>query len=153
VPLDGRVTIAQVSGGTYRIDGLGDFTGADGLYELTVDAAGVTDRLDNAGHGSQTVSWAKAAAVPSVFAIHGVSAARRNTPVEAVDVEFSQPINGARSRAAGPDPDPQRRCQPDRSARAGVTCVQTGPTSYRVSSLADVTLAEGDYHLTVSARA
>ncbi len=58
IPLDSRVTVALVDAGThrYRIYGLFDFTRTPGVYQLTVNAAGITDRfgLQSSGNSSST---------------------------------------------------------------------------------------------------
>ncbi|NLX56992.1 MAG: S8 family serine peptidase [Planctomycetaceae bacterium] len=57
VPLDSRVSVAHVSGNSYSITGLADFTGDQGEYELTVSAAGIVDLSGNAGVGSAFDLW------------------------------------------------------------------------------------------------
>ena len=60
-----------VSGNTYRISGLDGFTGSPGDYQLTVSAAGLTDRAGNAGVGQASTTWTMAQTLPT--GIRGVS--------------------------------------------------------------------------------
>ncbi len=62
--IDGGVAIAHVGGSTYRIDGLGGLTDLDGQYVLTVDSAGVTDAVGNAGVDTRMVAWTRDGAPP-----------------------------------------------------------------------------------------
>jgi hypothetical protein len=64
VALDGSVTVALLSGSTYRISGLGSFTAAPGDYTLTVRGDGLVDMAGNPGTGSASDSWAVTAAAP-----------------------------------------------------------------------------------------
>jgi len=58
VPLSNSVTIAFVSGSTFRISGLASSTVAAGNYVLTVNAGTVFDHAGNGGSGSASDSWA-----------------------------------------------------------------------------------------------
>lgn len=53
------VTVEQVAGtsASYRIQGLGPLTTANGTYTLSLDSAGVADAAGNLGIGSSSVSW------------------------------------------------------------------------------------------------
>lgn len=51
------VTISLVSGSTYQINGLAGLTQAQGVYNLTINAADMTDSNGNAGTGSLSLSW------------------------------------------------------------------------------------------------
>lgn len=55
--LTGSVSIAYVSGSTYRLSGLIGLTAEQGQYVLTADPAGVKDPAGNTGAGSKTLSW------------------------------------------------------------------------------------------------
>jgi VCBS repeat-containing protein len=59
------LTIALVSGTTYRIGGLDALTGVAGDYALTVAGAGISDRAGNAGTGSRTAEWTRVASLPT----------------------------------------------------------------------------------------
>lgn len=45
------------SGAAYQINGLEGLTGSDGMYELTIDATGITDLAGNPGSGFAAESW------------------------------------------------------------------------------------------------
>lgn len=51
------VTFSLVSGNTYRISGLANYTGVDGTYVFTIDASGLQDTLAKPGSGSASTSW------------------------------------------------------------------------------------------------
>lgn len=53
------VSVERVAGtsATYRIQGLGPLTTANGAYTLSLDATGVADAAGNLGIGSSSVSW------------------------------------------------------------------------------------------------
>jgi uncharacterized delta-60 repeat protein len=55
--VNGDVTVALVSGTTYRINGLATLTELAGTYTLTVHAAGLTNTDGNAGNGSRADTW------------------------------------------------------------------------------------------------
>jgi hypothetical protein len=55
--ISSAVTIAQLSGSTYQINGLDALDGTNGSYVLTVSAAGVQDLQGNFGGGSASTSW------------------------------------------------------------------------------------------------
>jgi hypothetical protein len=57
VPLNPSVSVALLSGNTYRVAGLTGFTGEAGAYRLTAAAAGLTDRVGNTGVGSKSAEW------------------------------------------------------------------------------------------------
>ena len=65
--LNDAVTIAPVAGTTrtYRISGLAAFTNVDGVYRLSVNAAGVLDAFGTAGFSGLAEEWTRAAASPS----------------------------------------------------------------------------------------
>jgi hypothetical protein len=65
VPMDGRVTVAHLSGVNYQISGLENFTLGQGEYELIVDATGIMDLWGNAGVGSESDRWIKDNTAPT----------------------------------------------------------------------------------------
>ena len=68
VPLGANVAVTPLGGATYRIGGLGSATALPGLYELTVDASGLSDPAGNPGTGANSAQFTvKAAAVPGDY--------------------------------------------------------------------------------------
>src|SRR5262249_16237457 len=51
------VTVALVSGNTYRLSGLDSLTASDGTYLLTVSGSGLQDLAGNPGVGSSSAGW------------------------------------------------------------------------------------------------
>ncbi len=131
---------------TFQITGLAALTGEDGEYALTVDAAGVFDVSGNAGLGTATETWLKADAAPTIVLLSSLPPVTR-TPIDSVDVTFSEPINLA---TFGVGSVMLRR--DGLTVPAGsTTYAQIGESAYRISGLAPATFADGFYILTVSA--
>ncbi len=57
VTLGGGLSLSQVSGTTYQVNGLTAYTGAEGNYELTINAAHLKDTTENLGSGTLFTSW------------------------------------------------------------------------------------------------
>jgi len=146
--LGAGVSISHVSGNTYRVAGLAAMTGPAGVYELTVDASGVTDALGNPGSGAGSTQWLALGDVPVVVEVTGVPLAPTALPIDFVEVTFSHPIQPGTlsvedlslTRDGGPN-----------LLGAGLTFTQTGTSTFRVGPLAGLTDAEGQYTLTINA--
>jgi hypothetical protein len=65
VAVPSSLTIALVSGTTYRVAGLVGATGAEGQYALTFDATQVQNTSGQAGQGSASTSWLMDTSPPS----------------------------------------------------------------------------------------
>ena len=89
------VTIGHIESGRYLISGFGPLTTDDGTYELTVDAAGLTDLYQNSGVGSETAEWFKAEFAPTILAIIGAPTGITNQAPGTVYVKFSEPVDKA----------------------------------------------------------
>jgi uncharacterized membrane protein len=91
------VTVTPVSGSpdTYAIGGLTALTGAQGTYQLTVNAAGITDLSGDPGVdiSSGSTDWTMNLTPPQLVSIQQVATNPRNTVVMSLDVTFSEPIN------------------------------------------------------------
>nr|WP_242055142.1 putative Ig domain-containing protein [Nostoc flagelliforme] len=59
--LPDTTTVEYISGTTYRINGLGNFTTTPGTYQLRVDETTIQDNAGNSGDASKTASFAIAA--------------------------------------------------------------------------------------------
>jgi hypothetical protein len=147
VPLGSAVSITGI-GSAYEIGGLAGFTGQDGQYVLTLKTTGVQDLVGNAGSGAPSVLWTKATDVPAIDSIIGLASAWRSTPLEAMDVTFTKPINVGTLSAADLT---LTRDGTSVALGSGLTVTQTGTQTYRITGLADATAAEGGYTLVVSA--
>jgi hypothetical protein len=142
------VTIQLVSGAHYRINGLSGLTGTEGVYVLTVSAAGIKDPLGNLGTGSASVSWTMAIQAPAVAVVTGVVTGQRNTPVTSITVQFTKPINPITldyhaltlTRSGGAN-----------LITSAVTVTQTDFTTFRFDGLTSLTAADAHYVLTVDA--
>jgi hypothetical protein len=144
------VTISLVSGSTYQISGLSGLDAADGVYILSVDAAGIQDDSGNPGSGTSATSWVMAQAAPAVSTIGGVSPGSRNTPVDSVSVSFTQPIDtgsfGLSALSLTEDGGPNLI-----SSDPDISITQEGPATFQISGLSSLTTTDGDYVLTVNA--
>jgi PHD/YefM family antitoxin component YafN of YafNO toxin-antitoxin module len=140
-------TISIVSGNTYRISNLASLTTADGAYVLTVIATGVQDPATNAGLGSLSTNWTTETVPPTVTSVEAISSPR-NTAVSTIDFTLSETINVATLTFAD--------LTLTRNGGAVVlTAAQSisvlGGNAFRISNLAGLTAADGNYVLTVLA--
>ncbi|QDV38114.1 hypothetical protein [Tautonia plasticadhaerens] len=153
VPLGPGVTIEPVAGAParFRILGLGDATGIDGLYELTAEASGVRDPLGNVGSGRISVGFVVDRTAPRLVSVEQPDPSRRRRGVESLRVEFSEPI------------DPSLLLDAARLSRGGEV-VPLGPGAtiepepglagaYRLQGLGGATSGRGAYELVVDATA
>ncbi|MCV2361698.1 S8 family serine peptidase [Paucibacter sp. TC2R-5] len=142
------LTIAYVSGNTWRVTGLAAVTGSDGNYALTVDAHGVTDLATNAGTNSQTIAWAMGANAPVIVSVQAIVPVLRNTPVASVDVVFSRAMD-----LATVDWTDLLLTRDGVSVdlNAGVTVTTIDAKTLRINGLDSLTAPEGEYLLTVRA--
>ena len=151
--INGAVTITAVHGtdATYQIGGLTALTAADGAYTLTVSAAQVEDLGDNLGSGTATIQWSNGTAPPYVKQVEAVGPVDRNTPLDAVDVQLSLPIDPATFTTAALTLTRDGTAIP---LPAGVTVSATDDARGRPSRSRDSRRrprAEGNYSLTVDA--
>src|SRR5205814_1559442 len=95
LPLPGNLSFTSVSGSKYRITGLSAVTASDGLYALTVNAAGIDDPAGNAGNGSASTAWTIDATSPAVT-INGSGSQDDPTNESTItfDVVFSEVVVG-----------------------------------------------------------
>jgi RHS repeat-associated protein len=146
--INSYVTIAQDSPTTYTIGGLSALTAGDGNYTLTVDATGISDFFGDVGSGSQSTSWATGTDVPVIVSVGAGNPTLRNTPVDTVDVVLSEPI------VPGSFDDQALSLTLDGGPNlitSGVTVTEIDPTTYQIGGLGTLTIADGDYDLTVTA--
>ena len=141
------LTFQSLGGSTYRISGLSAATSVEGDYALTVTGSGVNDLAGNAGTGSAFDMWVEDMTGPVVTAVQAVNPDPRNTPVAAIDVTFSEPIDLATFTTADLALSRDGVSVP----LAGLTISSLGGLGYRISGLDSVTIAEGDYVFTVHA--
>ena len=88
------VTFTTTDNTTFTIGGLASDTTAFGAYVFTVDATGVKDPFGTAGTGSQSVNFTvQSPNAPPTIATSLRSPPRAPTPVSAVGVTFSKPID------------------------------------------------------------
>jgi len=141
VPWGAPVALGDLGGGRFSLDGLSERTASDGLYEVTIDAAGVRDAGGTPGAGARSLSWVMDATAPTAVSLTpepfpGVS----SEPVSAVVVVFSEAIDPLSLTPAGLS---LRRDGGDDLIDAAVAVVPEAPTRFRVSGLSAAT--EGAY--------
>ncbi|HID22535.1 MAG TPA: hypothetical protein EYP14_09055, partial [Planctomycetaceae bacterium] len=143
------VTITQVSSSLFRISGLGGLTTDEGIYQLTVKVTEVSDLAGNAGTiaGNGSDTWTMDTTAPQVVRVFEIDPDPRNTAVDEVNVEFSEPIDLAtfdwQDLALRRDGLPM-------SLNDTVTISHVAGGVYSISGLAPFTALEGSYELTVS---
>jgi hypothetical protein len=140
-------TIANVGGNTFRISNLAGLTGTDGAYVLTVLASGIQDLATNAGTGTGTTSWTADFIPPTVTSVESIGSPQI-TAVSTIDFTFSEAINVATLTFAD--------LTLTRSGGANLltvaqTITNVGGNTFRISNLAGLTAANGNYVLTVIA--
>lgn len=140
------ITIQHVSGNTYAITGLESLTEVDGVYVLTVDAAGVEDLFGNAGAGTISTSWTMAALAPGVVSVSGLSDSLRNTAVEYLDITFTEPIQLGTLTA---ETLSLTLAGANLLSGQALDVVQIDSQTYRLGSLASLTAAAGSYQFAV----
>ncbi|VGO16683.1 Bacillopeptidase F [Pontiella desulfatans] len=76
----------------YRIGNLAAVAVQDGYYELTVQAAGVTDPVGNPGTHGKSISWIAASMAPAVVEVLNLEEGAVVTNVDSIIVRFSEPL-------------------------------------------------------------
>ncbi len=140
------LTITHVSGSTYRVSGLAPFTAQDAVYELKVNATGVTDQVDNTGVGMKSYRWVKGETAPTILSLTGAPSGLVTAGPASMDIVFSKPITGLDTTDLI-----LTRGGSANLIDAQVTISQVGTSTYRIGNLARLTGAEGPYLFTVSA--
>lgn len=150
VALDSSVTIQPVSGNQYRLNGLTSFTGAEGKYQLTLDATGVENDTGVSLEGSDSTVWTvdTTPATADIVAITPNPRIGVNKAVSGINVTFTEPINLSTFDVT------DLKLTRDGSAvplDSSVTITQVGTTStYRVNNLTNFTKLGGDYEITLT---
>lgn len=148
--LSGALSVAALSGTTFRISGLAAVTASAGSYALTIQAAGVQGSGGAQGAGVRMEEWQMDVSGPSIVSIEQLANETRSTVVQSLDVTFSEPIDAntfdyrdlALTRNGGANL---------MTATAQVTPLS--PTTYRISNFQSLVGSEGAYVLTVNAAA
>lgn len=146
--INGAVTILQLATNRFVIGNLAALTGADGNYELAVNAAGVEDFGGNAGSGMVATSWAKGSIAPVITALGPVLPNPRNLPVDSLELTFSRAMNPA---TVNRDDLVLTRNGGANLITSEVQVLPLETDRFVVSGLAGLTQLAGDYVLTVHA--
>jgi len=129
----------------WTLSGLGALTSADGVYVLTLSAAGsgITDALGNVMIANASDTWTLDATAPTA-AIAPVTPDPRNSPVSAITINFSEAVNGfglgALSLARNGTP----------VSLSGATLSTSDNRTWTLGNLSGMTSASGTYLLTLS---
>lgn len=141
------LTVAFVSGTTYRISGLAPFTSDDAVYELRVNTETLTDQVGNSGVEMQSFRWVKGEAAPTILALEGAPNGLVTSGVTSIDIVFSKPIDLATLTAD----DLSLSRDGVELIDNQVTISQVGASSYRVTGLGGLTNVDGDYSFSIDA--
>jgi uncharacterized protein YidB (DUF937 family) len=133
---------------TYRISGLTSFTNAQGNYQLTVQATGLSNVAGVAGVGSQQVAWTTDKTRPKIVSAGPVTPTLRATPVDFIDFVSSENLNFATIDFK--DIKLTRKGSKANLLLSGATLTRITDTVYRISNLAELTNTAGIYTLTVN---
>ncbi|MBA3484621.1 MAG: hypothetical protein H0T51_22685, partial [Pirellulales bacterium] len=143
---DSRLSVAHVSGSTYRVSGLASVASGEGAYRFSIDSTGVQDFSGAAGLGVDGLTWVLDATVPTVANVEQLATNPRNIVVQSLDVTFTEPI----------DLDSLTRDDLTLSRNGGsnlidsrVTIEHVAGAVYRIKGINWVVGQEGTYQLTV----
>jgi len=87
------VTITPQSATAFTINGLGQLTGAQGNYALTVNLAAIQDAADQPGFGSASTTWTTITTGPAITLLEPIATNPRNIVVQTLQIGFSEPID------------------------------------------------------------
>ncbi|WP_218933767.1 CARDB domain-containing protein [Rubripirellula lacrimiformis] len=91
--LDATTTFTEIEAGVYEVGNLQTLMSSDGEYRFSVDATQLLDLDGLAGIGSRSASWTLDQTAPAVVEVIQPSTNPRNTPVQPIDVQFSEIID------------------------------------------------------------
>ena len=143
----GGLSIAHVSGSTYRVSGLAPLTAAAGVDELRVNGAGIADFGGSSALGSVADVFAVGDATPFVDRFATLPAIRTGA-LDMVEVTFSEPL--ADGSFAPGDVELTRDGGPNLVDGSVAVSLVTGAT-WRIRGLSGLTAVDGVYRLTVNA--
>jgi hypothetical protein len=134
------------SGASFRINGLSGLTRGDGVYVLTLDAAGARDLAGNPGSGTKSESWTMDGG-PYLIGITPIDPSLRETSVDSIEFTFSEPIVAASLSSAnlkltwnnGPN-----------LLTGGETISLVAGSTWRIGGLSGLTNADGKYTFSVN---
>ncbi len=140
------IAITQVDACTSRISGLANCMNQDGLYRFAIDASGVSGPAGAAGAGVYEIRWTLDTQPPAANGWENAPPAVTRRPLDRAVVTFDAPLAEAAfppsalslTRNGGPNLTTNR-----------VTIEKTGPSTYAVNGLGNLTAADGDYVLTL----
>ena len=136
------------SGTTYTLTGLKTLAKQDGVYTLTVNAAGVTDSAGNSGIGSLARSWRPGDKLV-VTNLKLNSSNTKTTPVDSIDVTFSTAIDPATLSLA--DFAVMQKRGPN-LLTGSESLIHVSGTTYRLGGLTGLTSSKGAYSVSVNTR-
>lgn len=147
VPLDESVMITQIDEtSTYRISGLGPFTGSAGAYSVSVSGSGVKDASGRIGDGNVFRSWRLAG--PNVNYITNIGPRTRKLPLDQAEVVLSFPADLATFDFHDVTLTRDHVNIPLNASVVVSTLSNTG--RYQISGLSSFTTTDGIYRLTVA---
>ncbi|HSH14551.1 MAG TPA: hypothetical protein VLD18_00860, partial [Verrucomicrobiae bacterium] len=142
------VQLLQTDTNQFLITGLANLTQTAGSYQLTANAAGVTDTDGISGTGARSTGWNMVTTGPRIASLEQPATNPRNIVVATLDVAFEAPVDPVSftwqdlmlTRNAGPN-----------LITSAVTIQPVSLTVYRIANFNWVIGQEGDYVFTVSA--
>ena len=140
------VNVERIDETHYRISGLATLNEEGGDYAIVVYTEGIRDTFGNDGSGVWSTGWTKLDDSPAVVSVSGAPTGERSTPVESIEIIFSEPIDLS---TFGPD-DISLRCDDgDNLLTAPLQIVQVSDRTYRLEGLGDLTATDGEYDLLI----
>jgi hypothetical protein len=145
VPWPGSARFAETGPNTYRLTGLAGVTGTSGVYELALNPRGLANFAGDSVTNAISRTWVQGRVSPLVLSIAPIAPNTRSNAVDAVDIEFSVPVNPS----APADAIVITRDGATNSIGGPLTVTSLGGNRVRISGLAGATAVEGAYALTV----
>lgn len=146
--INAGITFNQTATNRVTLSGLAPFTGNDGNYELTFNAAGIQDFAGNNGANSLSTTWAKGTIAPVIIALGPVVPDPRNTPVDTIEVVFSRAIDSATFTR---DDLQLKRNSGANLIDPGVAISALDTNRFLISGLTALTQTAGDYAFSIIA--
>ncbi len=139
--------IESLTSTRYRISGLAPLTSAAGNYSLTAIADEIQDEAGNNGSGVLDEAWVTTASSLLIEHLQEVSPSLRTSPVDSLDVTFTEAINAATFDVS--DLSFVRDSAPITIVNVTITAIS--PTTFRIGGLAALNGIDGEYSISVDA--
>ncbi len=143
--LTGAESLNTLDNITWTLSGLGALTTSSGAYVLTLGGTGIVDAAGNSLSSGDSDSWVTDSVAPTVDVVD-VSPDPRGTPVDSIDLVFSEAVSGLDLSDLSLTRDGGANLLP-----GGAFLATLDSITWTVSGLGALTTASGAYQLTLTA--